>query len=527
MHPIRPLAALLGALALAGCSSAPREPTGDPLAPPAEGTAWAIREARPIETTEPVEDDADMEAFGDLLGAASVVGLGESAHALHEFNQMRIRLLKYLVENKGFRAIVLESGIIEGRLAERYVQGDPGVAVESAMAAGFTHGSGLFEEVRGLLEWMRAYNARQRDPAAIVHYYGMDLTADGDAPVIALRLLEPYLASVDPAYAEAELSELLALAERANEVTERVRQHYASLGEDRIPGNYLDGFTSVSFEQLGEGEQAALEEGIARLSERLAANEAAYTSASSAEEHAWAAHAARLAGQMVRDLRSRQAYPAIVDFDENIRVLEAIYQDREPELTIDPRHLMQADDIEAYKVYFKGRETRERALAENLAWVQSRHGKTMVYAHNYHLLKTQVEARVGDVVIGKAGARGAGEFIAERFGEEYVLIAGTMDTILDPTGAPVPPEQWPSDFIPTSRCDRCLEKALSEAAAARSTGALLIDLRGASGEARAWLEDDIDNRWQGAFQKFSPLAAFDGVFFVGGVSPSRPYDPGR
>ncbi|AUX47747.1 uncharacterized protein SOCE26_092710 [Sorangium cellulosum] len=524
------IAALLGPLALAGCSSDlpghTPAPTGEPLDPPAEGTAWVIREVRPITTTDPVEDDADMEAFGDLLGSASVAGLGESAHVLHQFNQMRIRLLKYLVERKGFRAIVLESGVIEGRLAERYVQGDPDVPLEDALIGGFTHGSGLYEEVRGMLDWMRTYNESQQDPGAKVHYYGMDLTADGDAPVIALKLLAPYLATVDPTYAEAELSELLALAEKANVVTEEVRRYYEGLGEDHIPGNFLDGFTSISFEQLSQDEQAALEQGIARLNERLAANEATYTSASSSEEHAWAAHAGLLASQMIRDLRSRQAHPAIVYFDENIAVLEAIYKDHLPELTIDQRHFMELDDVEAYKEYFKGRETRELALAENLAWVQSRHGKTMLYAHNFHLMKAEVDINVGDVALGKVGSRSAGEFIAERFGDDYVLIAGTMDTLLGPTGAPLPPEQWPPDFIPTSRCERCLEKSLAEAAEARGSGALLIDLRTASGEARAWLEDDIDSRWQGSFQKVSPLRAFDGVFFVGGVSPSRPYEPG-
>ncbi|WP_437302285.1 erythromycin esterase family protein [Sorangium sp. So ce388] len=522
------IAALLGSLALAGCSSDPRgqEPAGDPLDPPAGGTAWVIREATPITTTDPVEDDADMEAFGDLLGSAKVAGLGESAHVLHELNQMRIRLLKYLVERKGFRAIVLESGIIEGRLAERYVQGDPDITVEDAMIGGFTHGAGLYEEVRGMLEWMRTYNASQRDADDNVHYYGMDLTVRGDAPVTALELLAPYLAKVDPAYAEAEFSELLSLAERANQVTEEVQRYYERLGEDHIPGNYLDGFTSVSFEQLSEDEQAALEDGIERLNERLAANEAAYASASSSEEHAWASHAGLLASQMLRDLRSRQAHPAIVYFDENMRVLEAVYKDRQPELTIDQRHFMRLDDVEAYKVYFKGRETRELALAENLAWVQSRHGKTMVYAHNFHLLKTEVDITVGDVALGKLGTKGAGQFIAERFGDDYVLIAGTMDTILDPTGAPLPPEQWPPDFIPTSQCDRCMEKALAKAAEARASSALLLDLRTASGEARAWLLDDIDSRWQGSFQKLSPIRAFDGVFFVSGVTPSRPYQPG-
>ena len=489
--------------------------------------AWVTRQARPITTTDPVDDDAEMDALGQIIGDSKIAALGESVHAFHEFNQMRLRTLKYLVERKGFRTFITESGIIEGRVVERYVQGDAAVTLKDALTEGFTHGFGNYEETRDLLEWMRAYNAHQQEPGAKIHYYGMDLTSDGDAIVTVLEQLKPYLELVEHSYivAGSEFSKTFALAKKANDVTDKVREAYLQQGADRIPGNDLDGYTSVSFEQLSADEQAELEEGVKRLNEHIAEKKNDYIAASSEEDYRWGYRSAVSASQMMRDLRSRQKYPRIIGFEKNIEILDLIYKDEAHKPTINLEHLIKdPGDVEEYKQYFLGRETREQALAENVAWAQSLHGNAMVYAHNGHLMKTYVLVRIGDLMIGKTGARSAGEFIEERFGQDYVVVSGTLGGPVDSTGAPIPLSQIP-DYVPTDQCDQCMEKIMDKAAQALSTSALLLDLSTATGTTRTWLEGSIDNRWEAGFQKFSPLQAFDGVFFTRSSRPSTPYTP--
>lgn len=97
-----------------------------------------------------------LAGFTPVIGAARLVGLGEVAHGLHDIQQLRTQLFQYLVQKHKFRAITVESGIIEGLLVERFIQGDWSVSLKTALSRGFTHGMGAFEEMRDLLlRWKR------------------------------------------------------------------------------------------------------------------------------------------------------------------------------------------------------------------------------------------------------------------------------------------------------------------------------------------------------------------------------------
>jgi len=79
----------------------------------------------------------DVEPLGAMVGDAPVVALSEAAHLGAEPLEFRNRVLEYLVEDKGFTAIAIESGIVESRAVHDYVLGSRS-ELASVVAAGFS-----------------------------------------------------------------------------------------------------------------------------------------------------------------------------------------------------------------------------------------------------------------------------------------------------------------------------------------------------------------------------------------------------
>jgi erythromycin esterase-like protein len=498
----------LGCGLTAGPSAAPS--STPPTAAPAALQEWA-RGASPLPALERV-DNAQLSAFGELIGDARVVGFGESEHGLHEFPEMRNKLFRYLVEEKGFRAIVLESGVLEGRLVERYIQGDTTLTPEQVLSRGFTHGMGPWRESLELIEWMKEYNAKQKNPKDKVHFLGMDLTVRGDAPDVILAEISPYLKKVDPTYHKSTFLAVLDLAGEAGALTAKVERGYQSFGVPYIEPDLLDGFTSISFEALSPEKQKKLAEDISALASNFKDKKELYIRKSSEEEFAWSYHLALVAGQTMRNLASRQKYPKIPDFDKNIELLKKLYSDPVKELKINQSHLMKLDDIDGFKEYFKGRESRELALAGNVQWASQTYGKALVYAHNGHLIKAEMDVKVGPLAIGKAGAKGAGEFIAEFLGDQYFLIVGTMDKLVDQASGTPLTQHNGGEYAPTESCRDCLEKLLVQSHPAAPM--LLIGLPKKDPALRASLDKEREHRWQAGFQRYNPARSYDAIYLI-------------
>jgi erythromycin esterase len=173
-----------------------------PATPP-EVVRWLKESAKPLATLAPEAELADLAPLRAIVGSARIVALGEATHGSHEFFAFKRRALEYLVRELGFTDFAMETDWTLALVVNDYVEhgrGDLEGALRSLASLWRT------EEYRGLLEWMRAWNA---DPAHAhkLRFHGLDL----GQPAPTARRLQEYLARVEPDVAESVAPVIAAL----------------------------------------------------------------------------------------------------------------------------------------------------------------------------------------------------------------------------------------------------------------------------------------------------------------------------
>lgn len=511
--PVLSIGLFFLSLSYATAAEVSAQPSDAPL------IAWIKEQAKPIQLVDVHIHDTDLDALNEVVGNASIVGFGEHTHGLHEPNQLKLRFFRHLVEKKKFRAIVLESGILEGRIVENYIHGRTNLPLKEVLKQGFTHGMGLYEENKALVEWMKAYNESHSDPTDKIHFYGLDLSLKGDAPSLPLSLFQNYLKKVDPKFFEGTFGTVLSLAKKADEVIDQVECYYKNvLKLPLVEPDNLDGFTSIGFEQLSQDEQRALETGIKGVINHIHAYKFEYIKVMSEEEYDWHAHLPIIAYQMIRDFRSRQAHPKIAGFDTAVEITRRALGERFTEAfkkKINLAHIpSNPPTLEGLEDYIRGRgESRELAEAENVGWIQRQNGKVLVYEANGHLQKAPKDIRVGPLDVGKI-EEVAGTYLMREYGNDFVLIGSTVNSFVDPVTGETLTKLEGVPIAPTESCKDCLERPLAQAAKELAFPLFLIDLRSAGGAALDAIDRDRENRFgHGGFQRFNSYEAYDALVF--------------
>jgi len=139
-------------------------------------TAWIDEHAHRLTTVDPEAPLTDLAPLAALIGDAIIVGLGGSTRGAHELSALAHRILRYLVERIGFRALVLEESWTKGFELDEYVRtgsGDPRALLADAWLPFRT------EEILDVLRWLRADN--ERHPDDLVRVVGADAARIGTA----------------------------------------------------------------------------------------------------------------------------------------------------------------------------------------------------------------------------------------------------------------------------------------------------------------------------------------------------------
>jgi erythromycin esterase len=295
---------------------------------------WGKSRAAPIRTVEFSESVADLRRIKPIIGAARVVALGEPAHGAHEPLAFRNRLFRYLVEELGFTAIAIESGLPESRPLFDFVadgKGDLGQLLRSSFTCGAPS-----QENEELLRWMREYNADTAHTRKI-RYYAIDVGRCGQGTPLATENALAYLARVDSASSQRLRAVFQPFLKR--------------LGLGDAP-------------PLSQAESDGLSAAIEDLLALLERERPAFIAASSETDYHWAHRNAMAARQAHRQYRVRPTEPPGGGFPPSA---------------------------------WRSSSQRGAAMADNVRWVLEREGPTgrvLVFAHNAHIKNASTEGGI-------------------------------------------------------------------------------------------------------------------------------------
>jgi erythromycin esterase len=375
---------------------------------------WAAMHAL-VGMLEPGRDGTDLQRLAPIIGTARVVALGEPAHGAHEPLAFRNRLFQYLVEEHGFTAIAIESGLPESRRVQDFVaggQGDVGAIVHDNLSYNF----GALGENVELVQWMRAYNA-DASHRRTLRFYGMDLSIGGPrgyTPTpVPLEAALAYLARVDGASAERQRRTLAPFIAR-------------------LPA-------AASF---SPAEHQRLSAAIDELVSRLERHRRTFIAATSEADYAWAERNAILARQAEREFRVALPGP--------------------------PGGPMLPGD-------WRATEARDQAMAGNVRWALDREGpagRILVFAHNAHVKGTPTAGGIWDVFARPPNSMGV--YLRSTLNQNLVII-GTSSVANPPGFPPFVPDDGSLDAalgrvgvpqflldLRTSRDDRAVTAWLAE-----------------------------------------------------------------
>lgn len=166
--------------------------TGGAAMATADRLLWLRDHAVKLRTVEAGSGFEDLEPLRAMIGEAQVVALGEGTHGTREFFRAKHRLLEFLVEEMGFSIFSIEANMPEAYELNAYVMGGEGDV--GTLIGGMYFWTWDTEEVRDMVEWMRAWNARQKAAGSErrVQFTGFDMQEERVALEVATDFLRKH-----------------------------------------------------------------------------------------------------------------------------------------------------------------------------------------------------------------------------------------------------------------------------------------------------------------------------------------------
>lgn len=138
-------------------------------------------------------ETANLDPLLDRIGDARVVLMGEATHGTKEFYEMRSRITKKLIEEKGFNFIAIEGDWPDAARLDNYVRHVDCPVSEWTAFARFPIWMWRNKSVRKFVDWLHEYNKNIVSKSRVA-FYGLDLYS----LYISIDAVLKYLDDIDP-----------------------------------------------------------------------------------------------------------------------------------------------------------------------------------------------------------------------------------------------------------------------------------------------------------------------------------------
>jgi erythromycin esterase len=160
---------------------------------------WIRRHTHALTSLDAHADLDELEPLRQLVGDARVVAIGEGAHFVREFSQVRQRVLRFLAERCGFTVFAFEYSFAVADVLDAWLHSRDNRPLEQVAPAAAEWGAA------DLMSWLREHNTISPAP---LRFVGVDVPGAGGALRPVLEPLADILTVTDP---EAEVLALRAI----------------------------------------------------------------------------------------------------------------------------------------------------------------------------------------------------------------------------------------------------------------------------------------------------------------------------
>ncbi len=337
---------------------------------------WILHETIPFsfDSSETFNASVDR-AIAALDDSVELLGFGEALHGGEDILILRNRLFQCLVEKHGYSAIAIESSLPRAHIVNEYIAGSGPASYDAVQETGFSHGFGILDSNRELVEWMRQYNA---DPSHHVklQFYGFDSPTEmtgTDSPRQVLHFVLDYLTSIDNASSQ--------------EHRERID---ILLGQDsdwENPAAMMDPTKSIGLSPAATALRIETED-------------------------------------LITELRLRR--PELVAKSDESRYLEAVQYATVARQLLNYHATLARISGKPSKRLVEGLGIRDLIMADNLTYIVSRErgrGKVFAFAHNSHLQRGRAQWQLGTDLLTWWPV---GSHLNEIFGPRYAVIGSAV-----------------------------------------------------------------------------------------------------
>lgn len=446
---------LASLLLLTGTSATAQEPNIQK----ADISAWLNQAALELTSNELSNSTDDLYPLKEMVGDARIVAISENNHAAKEQMLFRNRAFRFLVEELGFDAIAIESGVIESQLLDEYITGrneNPELLFERGISNGFDQ----FQKNRELIHWLEQHNRSLPDSSSKLRFFGIDVSGSpyhspaARNPDTALRTALEYLKKVD--------------SESAVEFGARFEPYLPVLAE------------IFTYGLLTDEDRDYLTASIAELVSLFQRRRFQYISESSRYDYEWGVQAAVAASQT----------------DAWFREIPAGWK-----------------SSDGFEWNIEAQEMRDRIMFNNLEWILNQlgpDGRLVVFASVAHITSAPWYLTSGGT---DDSAAPFGMYARDKYGDDWVSIlslthSGDIDICAMPAD-----ERLSRNLAPPP------EGSVEDMFNLQSKPDYLIDLRTAPSAVGAWLQQEHDH-WNGfGSYAFPTIPSFDLAYYLKTVSP--------